>query len=159
MESKEAVDAGISECLRSLGLGNCKVVWTNCTNVVKINGPGAYIFVRDNSVFYVGEANDVARRVSNEHCKARIGASEGVVRFLMYLLDEVCRQADDWRGLTVVDRENYIRENILMPMIRGMEIIVITCPQLKDPVPRKKNEVRLKLEKCLIDHLKPRLQQ
>jgi len=51
----------------------------DCGSVGGLRGvPGVYILVDGGVVLYVGEAGDVARRVGGEHCKARIGASEGV---------------------------------------------------------------------------------
>ena len=52
----------------------------------------------------------------------------------------------------MVDRERYIVEEVLMLVIAKLMILVITCPQLKDPSPRHK------LEKCLMEELKPILQ-
>ncbi len=116
-----------------------------------------YIFIDVNRVIYIGEANNIARRVGNEHCKARIGASEEVARFLVYLLDKICARRDEWVNYGVVNREKYIVEEVLMPVITKLTILVITCPQLRD-IDKKKNKARLKLENCLISKLKPILQ-
>jgi hypothetical protein len=114
--------------------------------------PAYNILLNGNDVLYVDGANNIARRVGKEHCKARIGASEGVARFLVYLLDKICARRSEWVNYGVVNREKYIVEEVLMPVITKLTILVITCPQLKDPSPRHK------LEKCLMEELKPILQ-
>ena len=154
------IDKYLQECLARLGLSSneCQIIPTNCKGVNKLKKvPGVYMFIDGDRVIYIGEANDIARRVGNEHCKARIGASEGVVRFLVYLLDEVCTRRGEWVNYGVVDRERYIVEEVLMPVITKLTILVITCPQLRD-IDKEKNKARLKLENCLISKLKPILQ-
>jgi hypothetical protein len=161
------IDKHLQECLARLGLSSneCQIIPTNCegirsllrtqTNKLKDKPekvPGVYIFIDGNRIIYIGEANNIVRRVGNEHCKARIGASEGVARFLMYLLNEVCVRSNEWTRLSVVNREEYVVKNILIPIITKSTILIITCPQLKDSDPRHK------LEKCLIEELKPILQ-
>jgi hypothetical protein len=149
----------VLKCLTRLNLNTneCKIIPMNCDGVSEVNDAGVYIFLNGNDVLYVGEANNIARRVGKEHCKARIGASEGVTRFLMYLLDKICAQRNEWINYGVVNREKYIVEEVLMPVITKLTILVITCPQLRD-IDKKKNKARLKLENCLISKLKPILQ-
>gem|GEM_PF-833810 len=151
----------VQRCLGELGLGlgsgGCDLLVGDCGSVGGLRGvPGVYILVDGGVVLYVGEAGDVARRVGGEHCRARIGASEGVTRLLMYLLGEVCMRSDEWVRLNVVDRERFIVNRILKPTINKLTIITVTCPQLKNP--KTRNRERLKLEKCLINELKPTLQ-
>jgi hypothetical protein len=144
----------VLKCLTTLNLNinECKIISINCEGVGEVNDAGVYILLNGNDVLYVGEANNIARRVGKEHCKARIGASEGVARFLVYLLDKICARRSEWVNYGVVNREKYIVEEVLMPVITKLTILVITCPQLKDLSPRHK------LEKCLMEELKPILQ-
>jgi len=67
-------------------------------------------------------------------------------------------RSDEWVRLNVVDRERFIVNRILKPTINKLTIITVTCPQLKNPKTRSRNRERLKLEKCLINELKPTLQ-
>jgi len=149
----------VLKCLTTLNLNTneCKIISINCEGAGEVNDAGVYIFHNGNDVLYVGEANNIARRVGKEHCKARIGASEGVARFLVYLLDKICARRGEWVNHGVVNREKYIVEEVLMPVITKLTILVITCPQLRD-IDKKKNKARLKLENCLISKLKPILQ-
>jgi hypothetical protein len=149
----------VLKCLTRLNLNTneCKIISINCEGVGEVNDTGVYILLNGNDVLYVGEANNIARRVGKEHCKARIGASEGVARFLVYLLDKICARRGEWVNYGVVNREKYIVEEVLMPVITKLTILVITCPQLRD-IDKKKNKARLKLENCLISKLKPILQ-
>jgi len=154
---KDVVQRCLGELGLGLGSGGCGLLVGDCGSVGGLRGvPGVYILVDGGVVLYVGEAGDVARRVGGEHCKARIGASEGVTRLLMYLLGEVCMRSDEWVRLNVVDRERFIVNRILKPTINKLTIITVTCPQLKNP--KTRNRERLKLEKCLINELKPTLQ-
>lgn len=74
-------------------------------------GAGAYVFFDDSGgVYYVGEADDVARRLLQEHCRADIGGSEGVVRFLMHYLDEICANSGEWAGLMPWVGRNSLRK-------------------------------------------------
>jgi len=156
---KDVVQRCLGELGLGLGSGGCGLLVGDCGSVGGLRGvPGVYILVDGGVVLYVGEAGDVARRVGGEHCKARIGASEGVTRLLMYLLGEVCMRSDEWVRLNVVDRERFIVNRILKPTINKLTIITVTCPQLKNPKTRSRNRERLKLEKCLINELKPTLQ-
>ena len=131
----------VQRCLGELGLGfgsgGCGLLVGDCGSVGGLRGvPGVYILEIDGGVvLYVGEAGDVARRVGGEHCKARIGASEGVARLLMYLLGEVWMRSDEWVRLNVVDRERFIVNRILKPTINKLTIITVTCPQLKTQKP------------------------
>jgi hypothetical protein len=105
--------------------------------------PGVYILVDGGVVLYVGEAGDVARRVGGEHCKARIGASEGVARLLMYLLGEVCMQSDEWVRLSVVDRERFIVNRILKTTINKLTING-NMPTTQKPKNQKQGEVKVR---------------
>ena len=149
----------IEQCLRMAGIDvkSCVIKAITCRDAKEINGSGIYIFMNGQEILYVGESNNIARRVWNEHCNVRIGASEGVVRFLMYYLDDVCSLRDKWLNLSTKDREDFIRENILKPLMNKLTILIITCPQLKDPGPKRKNERRRMLEECVRKRLNPRL--
>ena len=149
---KEEVERAVSECLHDNGIAleSCSYGVFSCSDF-GAEGPGIYVFFDDKNVYYVGEAGDVTRRVLNEHCKARIGGSEGVVRFLMYFLDEICEKKGEWLDLDARGREELLR-GILRERIGEMRVFVFTCGELNDPKGRKE------LEGCLIEELRPVLQ-
>ena len=149
---KEEVERAVSKCLHVVGIAleSCSYGVFSC-NDFGAEGPGVYVFFDEEKVYYVGEASNVARRVLNEHCKARIGGSEGVVRFLMYFLGEICEKKGKWLDLDAKGREELVR-GILRERIGEMMVFVFTCGELSDPKGRKE------LEGCLIEELRPVLQ-
>ena len=149
---KDRIERAISECLHANGitLESCSHGIYRCSDF-RAEGPGVYVFFDDKNVYYVGEASDLKRRVLNEHCKARIGGSEGVVRFLMYFLGEICEKKEEWLNLDAKGREELVR-GILREKIGEMMVFVFTCGELNDPKGRKE------LEGCLIEELRPVLQ-
>ena len=158
MNVKDRIERAVSECLHAVGITpeNCSYGIYTCRGF-KAEGPGVYVFFDDKKVYYVGESNDLKRRVFKEHCGAQIGESEGVVRFLMYFLVEICEKKGEWSGHDVKDREEFVKE-FLREKIGKMEIYVATCPELGDisrENQKKKNETREKLEECLIKELRP----
>ena len=155
---EECIERAISKCLHDNGitLEGCNY-WVFSCNDFRAEGPGVYVFFDDKNVYYVGESNDLKRRVLKEHCGAQIGGSEGVVRFLMYFLEEICEKRGEWSVHDVKDREEFVKE-FLREKIGKMEIYVATCPELGDisrENHKKKNETREKLEECLIKELRP----
>ena len=160
IESK--IHSASKECLRRiLGVNECLLWVTNCREVTSFRRryevAGLYVFFDDDNIYYVGETNNMARRVGNEHCDAHIGGSEGVVRFLMYYLEDIYGEYGRWRNEDAKGRENIIKE-ILRERIRGLKILIITCDRLKDVKvgnERKINSYRRRLEDCLIKELKP----
>ncbi|MEM3326615.1 MAG: GIY-YIG nuclease family protein [Thermoproteus sp.] len=149
----------VGRCLNRAGLdlSRCRFGVVSCGNF-DVSGPGVYIFYEGEQIYYVGEANDVKRRLK-EHCAAHIGGSEGVVRFFIYLFDnDLCdRLPQNWRNMKAKEREDYIKERILKPFIGQLDIYVAICDELKDLEPRKVNSKRKEIEECLIDELKPTL--
>ena len=92
--------------------------------------PGVYVFVGGGGeVLYVGQSGNVYRRVYGEHCMAHIGGSEGVMRFLMLLLDRVC--AGGFGGLDVRRREEFVKR-VLREFIWGLDIYVLVGEGLVD---------------------------
>ena len=125
-----------------------------------MHGAGAYVFFDESAIYYVGEADDIARRLLNEHCEVHIGGSEGVVRFLMHYLDEVCNHRNEWIKLDAKGREDSVKD-ILRKKIGELSIYIVTCNGLNDEIKngkRNKNKKRRDLEDCLISKLKPILQ-
>ena len=57
--------------------------------------PALYVFCENGRPLYVGETEDTSRRIYREHCSAHIGGSEGVVRFLMYYLDQIAEAVEE----------------------------------------------------------------
>jgi predicted GIY-YIG superfamily endonuclease len=101
-----------------------------------------YVFCCGAEVLYVGRTGDLCRRVYREHCAAHIGGSEGVVRFLMYHLPEICREASEIED--VVKREEKAKE-ILRRKLAAYNIIVVPTDRPEE------------LEEKLIEALSPRL--
>jgi len=60
---------------------------------------------------YVGQSCNLRRRVYEEICMAHIGGSEEVVRFLMFLLDRVCRGG--YESLDAKGREKLVKELLM----------------------------------------------
>jgi len=122
----------ISEILRDC-LSKCCSYWrileTNCSEikkVVKYGVSGLYAFVDGETVYYVGRSENILRRVGVEHCRAHIGSSEGVVIFLMYLLDQVCSNREGWINLHVVEREKVVSE-IIRKFLAKLKIVIALC--------------------------------
>ena len=155
------IEWAIKNCLNSIGvpISDCRFGIYKCDNI-NDHDAGAYVFFDESTIYYVGEADDVARRLLREHCAAHIGGSEGVVRFLMYYLDNICGQKAKWEKSSAEDREK-LAKGILKDRIGRLSIYIVTCKELKDKKEngkRKKNKLRENLEKCLISKLKPILQ-
>ncbi len=122
----------IRHCLGKIGISpsDCRFGVYDCRSI-NVHEAGVYVFFDGSTIYYVGEAGDVARRLLNEHCLANIGGSEGVVRFLMYFLDEVCARRSEWAGLDAVGREEFVKK-ILREEIGKLKIYVATCKGLSD---------------------------
>ena len=156
---EETVRRAIQKCLNNVGvpISNCNYGVYSCGDFV-VKGPGVYVFFDEEKIYYVGEANNIARRVLNEHCRAHIGGSEGVVRFLMYFLDEVCNNKGKWSKRDAKGREKAVRK-FLRGRIRKLRVFALTCVELANPSgSRKKNVKRKNLEDCLKEELRPELQ-
>ncbi|MFP3045039.1 MAG: hypothetical protein RXQ96_01660 [Thermocladium sp.] len=144
------------ECLEevNISIDECIFEKLNCKRINDAeNRSGIYVFLDDSTIYYVGESNNIGRRVGHEHCKAHIGGSEAVVRFLIYYLDDLYREAHHEKGLSIIERERLIRD-LLMRRINSLSILVLICDKLIDHNNRK-NPLRIRLEKCLIDKLNP----
>ncbi|WP_243677980.1 GIY-YIG nuclease family protein [Vulcanisaeta distributa] len=106
------IERVIRGCLNIIGVsaGDCVFGIYNCGSIDVHGGAGAYVFFDDSGgVYYVGEANDVARRLLKEHCSVHIGGSEGVVKFLMHYLEEICANSGKWVGLDAWVERNSLR--------------------------------------------------
>lgn len=76
------IERVIRGCLNIIGVsaGDCVFGIYNCGSIDVHGGAGAYVFFDDSGgVYYVGEANDVARRLLKEHCSVHIGGSEALL--------------------------------------------------------------------------------
>lgn len=152
----ESVFEAAKRCADTLNLSQgCAVGVYTCRSIKSVQKPGVYAFFDSGAVYYVGEANNIARRLIREHCNAHIGGSEGVVRFLMHHLDQICAQRDRWAPLRAREREKTVKE-ILKDIISRLNIFVIVCDALAD-ASGEKNKTRHLLEKCLIEQLRPAL--
>ncbi|WP_054850329.1 GIY-YIG nuclease family protein [Vulcanisaeta sp. JCM 14467] len=147
----------VTQCLNYVGIpiDKCLLRIYNCKNVSNAHYAGVYVFFDESTIYYVGETDDIARRLSREHCAVHIGGSEGVVRFLMYYLDHICDLRAEWERLSVRDREEFVK-GVLRRLIHGLGIFVVMCDDLKDETHGGKM-VRSKLEECLIEKLNPAL--
>ena len=112
---------------------------------------GVYVFLDPvkEIVYYVGESGDLYERLYREHCRASIGSSEGVVRFMMYLLDKLCREESILRTKDVLEREKIVRDH-LRRFIGKLTICIAYCTSgSPDKI------VRREAENCLKEKLKP----
>lgn len=158
--TEEKIRQAVTDCLGSIGVpvNNCVLGVRSCRGF-KEHGAGAYVFFDKSMVYYVGESSDIANRL-REHCTASIGGSEGVVRFFMYYLDEICSKREEWGKRDAVGREDFVKD-VLREKIIGLKIFVVLCGELADKREggRVKNRLRLALEDCLVNKLRPALQQ
>ena len=115
--------------------------------------PGVYVFVdpTDGTVYYVGQAGDLGRRLGSEHCSAHIGGSEGVVRFLMHILDKICERSSEWAPGSAKEREAYVKSKI-REFLETLIIYVAYCP---GGGPLSDRKTRLSVEACLKARLDP----
>ncbi len=148
-------------CLNIIGVsaGDCAFGVYDCKSINVSGGAGVYVFFDDSGgVYYVGEADDIADRVrGGYHCRANIGGSEGVVRFLMHYLEEICANSGKWIGFDAVGREEFVKK-VLGEKINSLKIYVVTCKGLSDERQgnrRVRNRLRKRLEHCLRNRLKP----
>ena len=141
----------ISICL-NLSCPDVKILVTDCKEVRKLPKglPGLYLFFDPNSyiIYYVGESSDLKRRVYEEHCRASIGSSEGVVRFLMFLMDRICVNEAVRNTIDVKKREKIVK-NMIKEFVYKLKILVAICPHGS-----RKTGLR-EAEKCIIEKLKP----
>ena len=104
-----SIEDAVSKCLSRYCIDGVVVKKLDCTKLrymsKAISCSGVYVFSGNNTVYYVGQSSNLYRRLVNEHCSASIGSSEGVVRFLMYLLDRVCSSDEVFREVDVKKRE------------------------------------------------------
>ncbi len=122
-----------------------------------VKGEEYYVFADHGRIYYVGEAGDLYRRVYGEHCRACIGSSEGVVRFLMYLLDSICGDKEIMATENIVLRERFVKER-LRRFITGLTIYIGYCRDgVLDGKDREKKRKRKAIEECLKRRLKPLL--
>ncbi|MGC8544077.1 MAG: hypothetical protein ACP5NQ_09050 [Vulcanisaeta sp.] len=80
-----------------------------------------------------------------------------MVRFLMYYLDDICRDHDKWRNRDAKGREAVVKE-MFREGVSRLKIFVITCSSLRDVKvsnERRVNRIRKDLEDCLIKELNP----
>lgn len=99
----------------------------SCININKIKSRlwGIYILFDNNGIiYYVGASRDLATRLKT-YCTAKIGSSEGVVRFLMYLLPDICRK-ENLNEKDILTREFYIKSYIIS-FIKKLNILIIVC--------------------------------
>ena len=135
-------------CSDCLGV---EVLVTSCLKLkedVKEKIGGLYAFIDDNTVYYVGRTTDVLRRVGDEHCCVHIGGSEGVVMFLMHLLDKVCTDPRIREARGAVEREEIVAE-IVRNFLSKLKIVLAICVSEPD------RKCLTKAEECAKIRLKP----
>ena len=138
----------LSRCCSSVS-----VLQTTCAEIKRVVNEGAaglYAFVDDEKVYYVGATANARRRVGVEQCGARIGSSEGVVRFLMLLLDRVCTDTRVRSARNVVEREEVVSE-IIREFLSKLNIVLAICNE------KPSRECLVEAEKCAVAKLKPLL--
>lgn len=62
----EVISKASEDCLHRVGVaaGNCSLEVINCKQARSYRGvAGVYIFFDESGVYYIGETNDIARRV------------------------------------------------------------------------------------------------
>ena len=135
----------IMEVSRRLRL-KVKVFRTSCSDLrregARWNVPGVYVFAEHGGhVLYIGQCSSILHRVYREHCRAHIGGSEGVVRFLMFLLDCVCKSG--YEDLDVKERERLVKE-LLRDFIWNLDLYLVIGEGLADRAVREKLEGELR---------------
>lgn len=107
------IERAVRGCLDIIGVSanDCMSGVYDCRSI-DVNGAGAYVFFDDSGVYYVGETNNMANRLQ-DHCNGKIGGSEGVVRFLMHHLEEICANSNEWAGLDAKGREEFVKNKVL----------------------------------------------
>ncbi len=149
---KDFVGNVLRSCL-SMCCPRVKVLETSCSEIkraVKGKITALYAFIDQDTVYYIGQSTDVLRRIGSEHCGARIGASEGVVRFLMYLLDKICNNPLVHETPNVVVREEIV-SGIIKNFLNNLKMVLAIC---NGELGRK---CLTKAEKCAKIQLKPKL--
>jgi len=101
-------------------------------------------------VYYVGASTNAHRRVGVEYCGAHIGSSEGVVRFLMLLLDRVCADTRVRSARNAVEREEVVSE-IIREFLDKLSIVLAICSK------KPSRECLVEAEKCAVTKLSPLL--
>ena len=152
--SVEIINA-IKDCLsKYCPLDSINVLKRTCNTLKTHRHAGVYVFVDEssNTIYYVGETSNLADRVYKTHCRGLIGASEGVVRFLMYLFKELCSDEEVVKAENVIRREEIVRKR-LAEFISSLSIYIGYCKEHK-----LESRKRLEVEKCLKEKLKPILQ-
>jgi len=153
----DSVVEALRECVGRRCTGDSLEILTlRCSEVSKaraIRAPGVYVFVDPSSgvVYYVGQAGDLGRRLGSEHCSAHIGGSEGVVRFLMHILDKICERSSEWAPGSAKEREAYVKSKI-REFLETLIIYVAYCP---GGGPLSDRKTRLSVEACLKARLDP----
>ncbi len=172
------VSEAVEECLGKRVDNYSKYV-TNCDLIRKRRFKkgdgkgiaGLYVFFDHDKVYYVGETDDMIRRVGNEHCNAHIAGSKYVARFLIYHLltgDDIYEKINDGRGKlrvipsvksvkeiveevkkVVKEADGYIKE-VLMREIGVQGIFMVICEELRGG---EKRSLRKSLEKCIVERL------
>ena len=138
----------LSRCCSSVS-----VLQTTCAEIKRVVNEGAaglYAFVDDEKVYYVGATANARRRVGVEHCGARIGSFEGVVRFLMLLLDRVCADTRVRGARSVVEREEVVSE-IIREFLGKLSMVLAICSK------KPSRECLVEAEKCAVTKLSPLL--
>ncbi|GGP19346.1 hypothetical protein GCM10007981_02660 [Thermocladium modestius] len=150
-------EAVVRDCLVEVGvqISECRFGVYDCSNVDAVHEAGIYVFFDESEAYYVGESSDIARRLTKEHCSAHIGGSEGIVRFLMNYLEDICENKNAWTGLNPKSREDFV-EGLVRERIDKLKIYAVTCNTLRNEG-RVKNRLRIELEKCLKARLRPKL--
>lgn len=151
------VRESIENCIGKYCYNNAEIIVTNCVSIRSsgIEFGGIYVIVDNTSgiIFYVGETSNFARRIGREHCNAQIGSSEGVVRFLIYLLDQICNDMNNNYISNIIEKERQIK-NMLRNFLNKMTIYLAYCKDnsLSD---RKAKKIRKMAEECIRRKLKP----
>jgi hypothetical protein len=98
----------------------------------RLSREGVYIFLDKSSdtVYYVGETSNISERVAKTHCKARIGSSEGIVRFLVFLLPKLCSDREILAINNIPARERLVRRRI-KDFLEKLVIIIGYCNSKK----------------------------
>jgi hypothetical protein len=114
---------------------------------------GVYVFLDKSSgiVYYVGETSNISKRVAKTHCRARIGSSEGVVRFLIFLLPKLYSDHRILSTNNILARERLVRRRI-MDFLEKLIVIIGYCNSKK--LDRKE---RIQIEGYLRRSLNPLL--
>lgn len=148
---KSEVRLILRECLGEAGCSSPIAKMVSCSEVRDSYylREGVYVYLtKDGDPLYAGQTHSLKERVGLTHCDARIGASEGVVRMLFFILERICDKILSERS--IIARERIARIELKKFIENELILYVGFC----DKERLRRNQLLL-AEQCVISSLKP----